>query len=86
VSAQIVLASPSDTVELIAHELEHLIEQLDGADVSDRRVVAGTHSSGHAYESGRAIEAGQRVAREVDSALCRWPITPAPGRWLCVAQ
>ena len=57
--------------ELIAHELEHVIEQLDGIDLS---VKARLRASGvrrlseiEAYETRRAIVTGQRVAREVSA-------------------
>jgi hypothetical protein len=55
--------------ELIAHELEHIIEQLDGVDL---RAKARLRSSGvrltadeDTYETTRAVLAGQRVAREM---------------------
>jgi Tol biopolymer transport system component len=62
--ARVAILSPADTVELIAHELEHVIEQLDGYGPpgSSSRTQ---HAAGVAYESGRAAEAGRRVAREV---------------------
>ena len=56
------------TVELIAHEIEHVIEQLDGIDL---RAKSRLQASGvrriwdlDAYETTRAIATGQRVARE----------------------
>ncbi len=52
--------------ELLGHEFEHLIEQLDGVDLSAmarggeaRRLTDG------AFETERAIAAGQQVAGEV---------------------
>jgi hypothetical protein len=55
--------------ELIAHELEHIIEQLDGVNL---RAKARLRSSGvrltaeeDTYETTRAVLAGQRVAREM---------------------
>jgi hypothetical protein len=55
-----------DLTELLAHELEHVIEQLDGVDLEAltrrgeaRRLVDG------AYETNRAVAAGLRVAGEV---------------------
>ena len=58
-------ASP-DLTELLAHEFEHLIEQLDGVDLralakegEARRLPDG------AFETDRAIAAGQQVAGEV---------------------
>jgi hypothetical protein len=53
-------------VELIGHELEHLIEQLDGVDLAAHiaRRVARRTDAGH-YETQRAIQVGRRVAKEV---------------------
>ena len=59
-----------DHVELIAHELEHVIEQLDDIDL---RTLAKVPSSGvkrcegreEAYETVRAIRAGRAVSDEV---------------------
>jgi hypothetical protein len=53
-------------VELIGHELEHLIEQLDGVDLAAQvvRRVARRTDAGH-YETQRAIQVGRRVAKEV---------------------
>jgi len=64
--AQIEIRSASDMSELLGHEFEHLIEQLDGVDLSAmarggeaRRLTDG------AFETTRAIAAGQQVAGEV---------------------
>ena len=64
--AQIEIRSASDMSELLGHEFEHLIEQLDGVDLSAmarggeaRRLTDG------AFETDRAIAAGQQVAGEV---------------------
>ena len=64
--AQIEIRSASDITELLGHEFEHLIEQLDGVDLSAmarggqaRRLTDG------AFETERAIAAGQQVAGEV---------------------
>jgi hypothetical protein len=64
--AQIEIGSASDISELLGHEFEHLIEQLDGVDLSAmarggeaRRLTDG------AFETERAIAAGQQVAGEV---------------------
>ena len=62
--ARVIIHAPADAVELIAHELEHVIERLDGAGASGVRATT-THASGAAYESQRAMEAGKLVAREV---------------------
>ena len=63
--AYIVLFDARDAVELIAHEMEHIIEQIDG--VRLREAVCGPHHVGvTAQESCRAIETGKRVAAEVE--------------------
>jgi hypothetical protein len=64
-----------DQVLLVAHEFEHILEQLDEVDLpamADRsgtgvRSIAGL---GH-FETDRAIAAGRRVAEEVSNARRR---------------
>jgi hypothetical protein len=58
-----------EPILLIAHEFEHILEQLDGVDLPSMaaRPATGVHavsSSGH-FETDRAIAAGEQVAREV---------------------
>jgi hypothetical protein len=68
--ASIEIFSPALAAELIAHELEHVIEQLDGVDLAAK---AETDSSGvrrgdayePAYETVRATRMGLTVAAEV---------------------
>jgi len=53
------------TAELIAHEIEHIVEQLDGVDLEAQAGNGAVWSSGHrTFETRRAIEVGRRVARE----------------------
>jgi hypothetical protein len=54
-----------DYFELIPHELEHVIEQIDGVRLADERCAdrAWTAPSG-AYETRRAIAAGAKVRLE----------------------
>jgi hypothetical protein len=57
-------------VEMIAHELEHVIEQLDGVDLAARarRPNSGVYTtgeSGEMFETTRATRVGLQVAREV---------------------
>jgi hypothetical protein len=69
-SATIEMLVIDDPVELIAHEIEHIIEQLDGVDLPSK---AGVTSSGvrlcrgeaTAFETERATRVGQTVAAEV---------------------
>lgn len=60
------ILEPSDFPELIGHELEHVIEHLDGVDLRAvaRRGDARRLDDG-AYETRRAIAAGQKVSGEV---------------------
>jgi Tol biopolymer transport system component len=66
VSAHVYLKPSLDAAELIAHELEHILEQLDGVDL---QAQAGNgvvwESDTGVFETRRAIEAGRRVAREI---------------------
>jgi hypothetical protein len=59
----------NDTIELIAHELEHVIEQLDEIDLHSRAALpgAGVHAvaDSHAFETARAKKIGLKVAAEV---------------------
>jgi hypothetical protein len=64
-----------DPILLIAHEFEHIIEQLDGVDLTVLAARQGTGvrtdpKSGH-FETDRAIAVGRRVAREVSLVVAR---------------
>jgi hypothetical protein len=63
---EIEILKPSDFAELLGHELEHLIERIDGVDLSAaaQRGEARRLEDG-AYETRRAIAAGRRVSGEV---------------------
>jgi hypothetical protein len=72
--ATITIAVSTRAVELIAHEIEHIIEQLDGVDLAAKARLA---SSGvracacgqpEAFETSRAILIGMRVAAEVSGS------------------
>jgi hypothetical protein len=75
VTALIELFALNNDVELIAHELEHVLEQLDGIDL---RQLAVTRNSGvrslsadrRLYETRRANRVGAIVNREVHG----WPL------------
>jgi hypothetical protein len=71
IEAAVSVTAIGRTAELIAHELEHVIEQLDGIDLAH---LADVRASGvrhcecphfEAFETTRAVTTGQRVAREV---------------------
>ncbi len=69
-TAWIEVARFDNVVELIAHELEHVMEQIDGIDLAGGAGMAGSgiysvSSRGTAFETARAARAGVSVAREV---------------------
>jgi hypothetical protein len=68
--ARVRVRPTSAVVELIAHELEHVLERLDGVNLlmESRRSGSGVTVSGGAFETRRAADAGRRVAREVRDA------------------
>jgi hypothetical protein len=62
------IAPGSNQVQWIAHEFEHVLEQLDGIDVHEQasRGLGGSWYSGdHAVETLRAVRAGRQVQQEV---------------------
>lgn len=67
--AHVSLTLSRNVVELIAHEFEHVLEQLDGVDLA---MMAARPQTGvrfdadtSRFETDRAIHAGRRVAAEV---------------------
>ena len=69
VSVDILLTRIEDRVELIAHEIEHVIEQLDEIEL-EAHVGGGNvwKREDGAFETRRAIEVGRRVAHDVSGA------------------
>jgi hypothetical protein len=57
---------PTDVVEIIAHELEHVCEQLEGVDLRSlsRQKKEGVYDLNGHFETARAIRAGQEATRE----------------------
>ena len=56
-----------DFMELLAHELEHVIEQLDGVDLKAKAAVAESgvrNATGGTFETSRAVRVGSVVAFE----------------------
>ena len=53
--------------EYLAHEIEHVLEQVDGVDLrrSARGGLAGVSETSRVFETARAIAIGRVVAREV---------------------
>ena len=69
IEADVLIDALGDPVLLIAHEFEHIIEQLDGVDLAAMAARSATGVSarpdGGQYETERAVAAGRRVAQEV---------------------
>ena len=72
IDAYVRIGVMGDERELLAHELEHVIEQLDGVDLVSIARHAATGVSltpdGEGFETDRAIAVGRRVARETREA------------------
>lgn len=69
--ATVQVGKSDDLAELLAHELEHIIEQLDGVDLpamAARRVSGVYRTRDNGYDTIRAIRAGARVAHELRNA------------------
>ena len=61
------LFAPADMVELLAHEIEHVCEQIEGVDLKalSQRHDSGVYALDDHFETQRAIVAGHRVSREL---------------------
>jgi hypothetical protein len=66
-SVEIELRTPEMYVEYISHELEHVLEIVDGVDLPlfARRGLDGVFSGADQYETARARSVGEMVAHEV---------------------
>jgi hypothetical protein len=65
--ANVFIKPMEDVVELIAHEFEHIIEQLDGVDLRARSAQSGTgvwSCDDGTFETKRAVRVGRLVAEE----------------------
>jgi len=74
--ADVRLPPSSDLVELVAHEFEHLLEQIEGLDLRRLARVKGSgvhESEGRVFETDRAQAAGRVVAAE----MSRQPRAPS---------
>ena len=60
--------SSNALIELIAHELEHVIEQLDGVQLTGRTQKGVFRNANDTFETARAAHIGQQVASEVRRA------------------
>ena len=67
VMARVRVRTGRESVEVIAHELEHVLERVDGVQfaLDALRRGSGTTIAGGAFETRRATEAGRTVAKEV---------------------
>jgi len=75
IEADVEIGLFGDIVLLIAHEFEHIIEQLDDVNLPAMADRSGTGvrldpTTGH-FETERAIAVGHRVAREASRAVAR---------------
>jgi hypothetical protein len=73
IRAQVRIPPSPRTAELISHELEHVLEQLDGVDLRAKSRLKATGVYGCdcganavVYETARAISAGRRAVRELE--------------------
>jgi hypothetical protein len=76
--ADIDITPVGDPTEWLAHELEHLIEQLDGLELRElaRRGQGAWHSVDEMFETDRAIQMGRTVLDQVHGGV-RPPIHAA---------
>jgi len=69
--AKVRIFNPSEMVQLIGHEFEHILEHLEGLDLQPPAVqkqLAAYRTADGFYETQRAIEAGRRVYSEYGDA------------------
>jgi Tol biopolymer transport system component len=65
-SADVYVDPSPDAAWLVAHEFEHILEQLDGVNLGEQADSEAVWRNGeNSFETRRAIEAGQRVFREL---------------------
>lgn len=73
IRADVTLRFSEDYLQLLAHEFEHILEQVEGVDLRDEAASGRAwRTPSGAWETRRAFNAGVRVRREVD-ALPRRP-------------
>jgi hypothetical protein len=69
IRARILLPAGADFVQLLAHELEHVVEQIEGVDLAAlARTGDATRGSDGFFETARARDAGRTAASEVEQA------------------
>jgi hypothetical protein len=67
VLAQVSIPPAGDTIELVAHELEHVLEKVEGIDylAESKRPGSGVREARGTFETQRAIDAGLQAAQEM---------------------
>jgi len=87
VAAWVTIPPVHNALELVAHELEHVLETVRGVDheAESRRQRSGVWRAFGGFETSGAIESGRRVWKEANSAPERlvdereWPaVAPSP--------
>ena len=69
IRARILLTPSVNSVELLAHELEHVVEQIEGVDLAAlARTGGATRGDDGFFETARARDAGRTAASEVEQA------------------
>lgn len=71
ITARIVLPGPIDITELVAHELEHVRERVEGINLAERfarRTPGVFRLKDGRFETQRAADLGRRVKAEVERA------------------
>jgi hypothetical protein len=71
ITAEVRVWTREDAIELIAHELEHVLEAAEGMNYRALAVVWPSHVwpvDGSKFETSRAIQAGLRVKRDLSRA------------------
>lgn len=80
-SAEVELLFGENYRELLAHEFEHVLEQIDGVNL--REEAAAGHAwelAGGAFETRRALLVGAQVLRETETAHPATAVTPPATR------
>jgi hypothetical protein len=68
IRAEVTLRFAEDYLELLAHEFEHIIEQIDGVSLSDEALQGRAwRTPSGAFETRRAFDAGMRAREEYEA-------------------
>jgi len=68
IRAEVTLRFAEDYLELLAHEFEHIIEQIDGVSLPDEAFQGRAwRTPSGAFETRRAFEAGLRAREEYEA-------------------